>query len=157
MGNCYNYYKINKCKQFEDFSLDNLSTYCKVISIYDGDTLTIGFRYLGKNFKTKIRMLGYDSPEMKPLKTLKDRDLEIEKAHSAKNFLENMVSNKILWIKFEKFDKYGRPLANLYLLKNICGVGILSSIDIESINDKMIKNNHGYAYNGGTKKKPNSI
>ena len=66
--------------KFNSLTLNNLKTYCKVLSIYDGDTLTIGYRYLNKNFKSKIRMLGYDSPEMKPPKNDPDRDKEKAKA-----------------------------------------------------------------------------
>ncbi len=41
---------------------------CKVVNVYDGDTCTVVFRHRGKLEQHSVRMLGYDSPEMKPPK-----------------------------------------------------------------------------------------
>ena len=70
MGNCIAGNSIQKKddKIFQKFTLKGIKTYCKVLSIYDGDTITIGCKVWGKYFKLKIRMFGYDSPEMKPPK-----------------------------------------------------------------------------------------
>jgi hypothetical protein len=40
----------------------------RVVDVYDGDTCTILFKYHGINVKHKIRLYGYDSPEIKPRK-----------------------------------------------------------------------------------------
>ena len=95
-------------------------------------------------------MYGYDSPEMKPKLDLENREEEIRKAHEAKNYLISLIGEKkIVWIKFMKFDKYGRALANLYKINTGCCI----SKDLnKSINDIMIEEGHGYAYFGGTKK-----
>lgn len=138
--------------KFNSLTLNNLKTYCKVLSIYDGDTLTIGYRYLNKNFKSKIRMLGYDSPEMKPPKNDPDRDKEKAKAICAKNYLEQLTKDKILWVEFGDFDKYGRPLATLFIIDNKTCINKKTNI-----NNLMIQEGHGYKYNGGTKIKFNSI
>ena len=115
--------------------------------MYDGDTITIGCKVWGKYFKLKVRMFGYDSPEMKPLKIKPNRELEIKQAKLAKKFLQEQCKNKRLLIDFLEFDKYGRALGNLYVVeRDLCGKRLIS------INNLMIDSNHGYAYYGGTKK-----
>ena len=121
---------------------------CKVVDVYDGDTVTIVlFNKLGFE-KHKLRMYGYDSPEMKPKRDLPNRDDEIQKAKEAKQYLSDLVLNKI--VKFESmgYDKYGRLLGKLYIL-NYCSE--------QEINQLMIDLGHGYPYFGGTKQTPNNI
>ena len=48
------------------YKFDNKTEYCKVLDIYDGDTITVGIILEKKPFRVKVRMFGYDSPEMKP-------------------------------------------------------------------------------------------
>lgn len=116
---------------------------CKVVDVYDGDTVTIVlYNKLGYE-KHKLRMYGYDSPEMKPRLNSPNREEEIKKAKDAKQYLSNLVLNKI--VKFESmgYDKYGRLLGKLYLL-NLCSE--------QELNQLMIDLGHGYPYFGGTKK-----
>ena len=142
------YNQIVNCNDFHELSLENMSMFGKVLSIYDGDTLTIGIYVWNQFLKTKIRMYGYDSPEMKPKLNIPNRDSEIQKAHAAKDYLQNLIGkDNIVWIQFMKFDKYGRALANLYQ------IGSGKKQLTKSINDIMIENGHGYKYYGGTKKK----
>ena len=150
IANSLNYKKVQRYNRFDDLSLEGKEMYGKVLSIYDGDTLTIGINVWGQYLKTKIRMYGYDSPEMKPKLDVKNREDEIKKAHEAKDYLKDLIGDtNMVWIKFMKFDKYGRALANLYKTKTGCCM----SKDLEkSINAIMIENGHGYAYFGGTKK-----
>ena len=136
---------------FKNYSLEGLNTYCCILSIYDGDTCTVGFKWKGELFKTKVRMLGYDSPEMKPRKNVEKRDEEIAAAHRAKDFLNNSTKDKLLWIEFEKFDKYGRPLATLYT-EHSPKCCFFSKTRV-NINELMIQKGHGYPYDGGTKTK----
>ena len=39
--------------------------------------------------------MGYDSPEIKPRLDVPNRELIIKKANEAKNYLENLVNNKV--------------------------------------------------------------
>ena len=121
------------------WSLEGKFMKCKPVFVYDGDTIHVLVVMNNKASKWKVRMLGYDSPEMKPLKINKNRENEIKAAREAKEALSDLILNKIVDIKFDKFDKYGRPLATIYLN------GL-------NINNWMIENNYGYAYSGGTKK-----
>ena len=83
---------------------------CKVIDVYDGDTVTVSFRYHGVPTKKKCRLSGIDTAE------IRSQD-EKEKKHAriAKDFLERLVLNKVVWIKCGDWDKYGRLLGTFYL------------------------------------------
>ena len=129
------------------YSLNGVYTPCIVVDVYDGDTCTI---ILVDNHNTpyryKVRMEGYDSPEMKPPLKDPNRHIEIKKAKDAKKRLVELVdmeNNTIIYIKCGKYDKYGRLLGKLYRNKR----------DMVSINNRMINEGHGYPYDGGTKNK----
>ena len=134
--------------KLEGCTLENISFYdfknqkkiCKVLSVYDGDTITIAIQLEKKIFKWKVRMYGYDSPEMKPLKILKNREDIKRRALIAKKALEDKILHKIVTIELLGFDKYGRFLGNIYY-------------NNENINEYMLNNNYGYFYTGGTKLK----
>ena len=105
-------------KKITDFSLEG--KICKIIvpidGIYDGDTFRAQFSIYPNSpiEQFKIRMYGYDSPEMKPLKSKKNREEEIKLAHIAKNALASKIIDKDIIVLFGPFDKYGRPLGILF-------------------------------------------
>ena len=124
--------------------------YGKVIKVYDGDTIWVSI-FLNKQLvKFKCRMLGYDSPELKPLLKIKNRHEIIAKAIAAKNYLESLVYDKIVDIKFSGFDKYGRALSTLYI-KDPDSNKILCPNKLE-VNTLMVRKGHGYSYMGGAKR-----
>lgn len=139
-----NYNKDNT----EFFSFNNQVIIAKVISCYDGDTITCIFRHNGGFYKFKVRMDGYDSPEMKPAKTIPDEERKeiIKNAHDAKNYLERLILNNYVYLYCKKFDKYGRLLADVKISKN----------DLKTVNQLMIDNKYGYVYHGGKKKELNN-
>jgi hypothetical protein len=157
---------INELRESDNttpfFSLNGLKTVGKIVDVYDGDTCTINIiipniiktKFLGfiKTKTTyviqkyKCRMNGYDSAEMKPLKSDINRELIKKKAIEDRDYFCKLVKfsdnhNNIINIECLEFDKYGRLLINIFNDDNI------------KINDLMIENNHGYVYSGGTKKK----
>jgi len=97
------------------FSFEGLKLNVFVSHIYDGDTVHIVF-YNNGYYKLHARLDGYDSPEMKPLKTAENRDEIIKSAHAAKNALELLLNRGqypfMVWAELGKFDKYGRVLLN---------------------------------------------
>ena len=130
-------FKLNNEKTSK-YDLDNISANCYVKSVYDGDTITILlpikqhiYNMINKNEiellsddfkdkyielkKIKLRLYGIDTPEMRPLKSLPNREEHIKKAKDAKQFLENLILDKVIKINFFKNDKYGRPLATLFI------------------------------------------
>jgi len=179
MGNIFN--KTNKLTNasfdVQEFTLNNTITQCKVVYVYDGDTIHIVLRHNNKLTRFICRMNMIDCPEICPkntdikntndietinkLKTIKN--LEIKSAIESKYYLLKQVVNipiinykmtkkeiksfcaeseKLMWVKCLKFDKYGRLLIELFNSKN----------DKISINQLMIDNKYAITYNGGTKK-----
>lgn len=123
---------------YKPFNLIGYTTWINTVDVYDGDTIKALMCYRGKIDQWTIRMNGYDSPEMKPLKSKQNRDKEIEAAKRAKTALEEWVLGRPTFAKIVGFDKYGRLLAELYNGKI-------------HLNNWMIKNGHGYPYSGGKK------
>ena len=146
-----------KQDSYKQFNLDGLIFNCYVNSIYDGDTIRIiipmeinihNFKNENKillsektniiNYELKCRLHGIDSPEMKPLLNIPNREEHIKKAHLAKDFLSNEILHKVVKINFLPNDKYGRVLVIIY--KNEV-----------NINDLMITNGLAKPYDGGKK------
>lgn len=123
------------------FTLDKRVFDAKIVRVYDGDTCFAVFKLNNEYVKFKIRLEGYDSPEMKPSLDSKNRENEKKSAQKSKEELEKHVLNKIVKLHCGKWDKYGRLLGTLYIDNNNL-----------NINEYMINNGFGYAYGGGTKK-----
>jgi len=151
MGNCFCVDPL-KDATFENtptYSLKGIRTRCKVVNVYDGDTLWIVISLHGSLYKYKVRMLGYDSPEMKPPLSQVNRDLEIQAAVQAKAHIIQLLDGKEVYVEFMEYDKYGRPLAKLYThAKPLCCLGVLEET---CVNDEMVQNGHGKTYDGGKK------
>jgi micrococcal nuclease len=119
-------------------TFDGVTKKCKVVDVYDGDTCTIVFKFRGVYNKYKLRLSGIDAPEMKPLRSKERREIEIQKAHAARDQLAARILNKVVKVVFEHEDKYGRLLGTIYLKKeNIC--------------EWMIENKLAVSYDGGKK------
>ena len=152
MGNYLIKYNLKKCtvENTPKYSFKNQTRLCKVLSIYDGDTITVAIKLEETIYKVKIRMYGYDSPELKPRKNIKNRDKIIISAKKAKKALEDKILNNIVKIYIYDFDKYGRLLGTIYKIHGKC---MFKSY--ENINKYIIKNKYGYEYYGKTKLKLN--
>lgn len=162
---CVNVLKKSTNDQIPDFSFCGIHTLCKVVDMYDADTFRVVF-FRDKDdkepMKIKVRAAGCNAAEMYPLKSHPNRKEEMRKARLARNRLldlvtdtkvdtqninykkddvENMLSEnkKLVYIKFGKFDKYGRVLGTLYLNKD----------DKTSVNEILINENHAVSYSGG--------
>jgi hypothetical protein len=137
----------------------------KVVSCYDGDSFDAAMFIGDKLWKFDCRMAGYDSPEMKPLKTAANREAEkiaalrskiallsfvcdgIDVTHAYTNKeLDEVVkrNKKLIELQCKEFDKYGRLLVEIPAPE-------LSLSPASTVNSWMILNNYGYKYTGGTK------
>ena len=135
-------YKNNTFKNTPLWTLKGKKLKVKVLKVYDGDTIWIAIKLKGKIYRLKVRLLGIDTPEMKPPKSQKNREKEIREAKKAKEFLENLVLNKVITIECGDWDKYGRLLGTLY--KNyFCGK--------ININNLLLSEGLAKEYYGGTK------
>jgi len=135
--------ELKSCGNCPLFSMNGEVHLARVIKCYDGDTVHCIFKHNGKYTTFHVRMYGYDSPEMKPSKTIpEDKRKQIkENAVLAKKRLEGLILNKNIYLFCLEFDKYGRLLGKIKITLE----------DKQFINDLMIEEGHGYAYYGGTK------
>jgi endonuclease YncB( thermonuclease family) len=110
-------------------------SYCKVIKVYDGDTVTVASRTAGTNivYRFSVRLAGIDSPEMNS-----KNNVEKERAIFVRDRLHDLVFGKIVLLKNLSTEKYGRILADIYL-------------DSLHVNQYMIDQKYAYVYNGGKK------
>lgn len=125
------------------FSLENKSFVARCGTPYDGDTLSVTFSLNGVSTTFRARMLGYDSPEMKPPLSAPNREEIKARAVLAKNRLEELIfehASKSVRILCHSWDKYGRLLITMH-----------NFVREKSINDIMVEEGHGNPYFGGTK------
>ena len=123
--------------------------YGKVIKVYDGDTITIAsiIPNLNSNnivYRLSIRLKGIDSPEIKG-HTQNERTAAI----TSRDALHKLIFGKIIELRNNSNEKYGRILADVYL--PISNGSSNSSGTLLHINKWMIDNNYAILYNGGTK------
>lgn len=149
---------------FPLFSLKGLCTYAKLLSNYDGDTGDILLMFGDIPMHLKARFMGYDTCEMKPSLNDPNRDEKKRRAKLAKQRLwclctglENDEECKkhhktLIKIKCDEYDKYGRLLILAFPEDYVIDGKDNNSLFKDSINNKMILEGHGYAYEGGTKK-----
>jgi len=102
------------------FSFDGFETKCKIIDVYDGDTVT-GVLYIDENSTKpicyKIRLYGINAPEMRPSRSIEDGERKqiIADATNSRDFLTSLVKDKIVDIECFGMGKYGRLLANIFV------------------------------------------
>ena len=134
--------KLEKLKQATEetpqFSFKGVKTLCKVVDVYDGDTVKIVFYYKDDLFKWPVRLYGINTPELRPSLKLPNRDEIIRKGKEARDYVIDLCNNVDNLIHFECLgnDKYGRLLGILYLNEDYTN----------SINDLLLKNNHAVEY-----------
>ena len=147
MGICISKNNLNNLNDLTDdielFTLEGKNFDAKIVRVYDGDTCFAVFYLNNQPVKFKIRMFGYDSPELKPSLSLPNREKEIKKANEAKSEMEKLVLNKIVRLECGGWDKYGRLLGKIYLKNDNKEL---------YLNEYMIEKGFGYSYFGGTKK-----
>ena len=108
-------YKSIVSKDIKPYTLNGLKKYCKVVKVYDGDTITLVFKHHGELVKYSCRINGIDAPEMKS----KNKKEKI-KATEVRDYLRSLIDGQVIKVYFEKFDKYGRPLIRIrYHRKNL--------------------------------------
>lgn len=146
--------------EIPEFTLAGKTFPAKVVSCYDGDTFHAVIPLREHEFcKFQCRMVGYDSPEMKPPKTATDRDVEKAQALRAKHALLSQLcdcmssasglltdkeinaclksNKKVITLECGEFDKYGRVLVKVINNDGTC------------VNDWMIAGGYGVKYDGG--------
>ena len=137
------------------FSFANKEYKCKILDIYDGDTINLGLFIEGFNVvKLNARLNGgIDTPELKGeqknlgiiarnylINILTNISMDNNKEYTRKEIRELIYNsnNNFIDVKFGDFDKYGRPLVIIYK-------------DGININNAMIVGGYAKKYNGGKK------
>jgi len=146
---------INDIYDINDLSyLDNINykdtipfipliKYGKVIKIYDGDTITIAAKLPFNEsplYRFSVRLAGIDSAEIKG-----GTKNETEIAIVARDALHDLIFGKIVELRGNGKEKYGRLLADLYYDDGKKTI---------HINKWMLDNEYAVLYNGGKKIKP---
>lgn len=144
-----------------EFSLKGIETFCRVVSVYDADTITVVMPLFDSYYRFNIRLLGIDCPEMKSKilenkkKAIRARNqviqwllpnktINLDETYTKKQIQEMFAQDvAIAWIKCDEYEKFGRILANLYSNFN----------DPEhlSFSNRLIAEGLAYSYMGGTK------
>ena len=156
-------------KDTPEFSLCGLTLQGKIVECYDADTCKIALplpNTSGNSFyKFTCRLNGIDTPEIKPLKTKPNRDNEILLAKRARAELLKMIcdtsfassfdnldikkdevikilekNKKLVTVKCDVFDKYGRLLVELY-----------NGDSEKSFNEILVEKELAVKYDGGHK------
>ena len=122
------------------FNFANEIKECKVVDVYDGDTCKVCFAMGSKYYKFAVRMLGYNTHEMKQKRDDPNAATNKTAAIAARDYLRGLVLGKKLFIQCQEQDKYGRILGRLYLdytlTPQVC------------VNDMMLASGYGFAYSG---------
>lgn len=97
---------------------DDIVTY-DVIRVVDGDTIVIDL----DGTETKIRMIGVDTPES----VHSDNSKNCQFGKISSDYTENLLSNQSVSLEYdaEKYDKYGRVLAYVYLDENMVNLDLV--------------------------------
>lgn len=109
---------------------------CKVIKVYDGDTITVASKIPNTNlpvYRFSVRLIGIDSAEIKG-NTINEKKAAIE----ARDALNKLLFGKMIVLKNVQTEKYGRILADVYL-------------DKLHINQWLLDNHYAVPYDGGKK------
>lgn len=111
----------------------------RVIKCYDADTITIASKLpydASPLYRLSVRLNGIDAPEIKG-KCAEEKEV----AKEARDFVSNLVLNKMIRLENVESEKYGRILADVYLG------------DVH-LNELLLKERYAVKYDGGTKLKP---
>jgi endonuclease YncB( thermonuclease family) len=113
----------------------------KIYEVYDGDTCSMIHFIEGTSIplKTKVRLYGIDTPEMKPPKNAPNREMIVRKAKAAKQRLEELCLSKVIRFECMGHEKYGRALLRITLE------------DDTDVADCMVREGFGNIYIGGSK------
>lgn len=123
-------------KKIKRFSLKGQVKQAKCVDVYDGDTIQLVFPLQDELFRWTCRLIGIDTPE---IRTRNKKEKKF--GYTVRDKLREQILNKVVTVKCDDFDKYGRLLVHIYL-----------DIDTPSINEWLISNKFAFSYDGGKKK-----
>ncbi|AOM63491.1 nuclease [Heterosigma akashiwo virus 01] len=134
--------ELGTVDNLEFFSLNGLIVNCKVVDVYDGDTVTVVFRCDRCNdtyYKWRCRIMGIDTPEIRT-KNSEEKRMGLY----VRDRVRERILNNVFSMKCYKFDKYGRLLVDIYIDDND-----------KTLSDWLIENDYALPYDGKTTKSKN--
>lgn len=121
MGNCLVKRRLLRYteEKFENIRLASRKFPARVLGVYDGDTITIGFKINGGYWQSPLRIYGIDAPELNPNKegrTIESINLEKAAAIKARDRVAELTIGKLIIVETHKQpDKFGRLLGAVYV------------------------------------------
>jgi endonuclease YncB( thermonuclease family) len=117
--------------------------WAKVLSCYDGDSMTVVFKYRGKIEQWRVRLYGVDTCEMKVSRAWSKarRARAKQRAIDVRDHVRGLISNRIIQLEPIKFGKYGRLVAKIH-----CGDAYAMNLG-----DHLISTGRAVPYFGKTK------
>lgn len=140
-------------------TLNGLVTKARVVSVYDGDTLTLIIPFKNDFYKFNCRMMGIDTCEIKS-KLQKNKETAIKARNRVLQLIgvpitdldmpltrpkiQSMLSEKVYtcWVKCYENEKFGRTLVDVRINDDMSSPTIAQTL----INEKL-----AYEYKGETK------
>ena len=119
----------------------------KCVKVYDGDTAHFAIKGDdGSWSRFRCRMIGYNSAEIRSRSGYTVTPEEKARGLADRDFLADMLYGKKVLLHLHKTDKYGRPLADVYLIPS--EELTLDNMFDESrhVNKIMVKEGHGVPY-----------
>jgi endonuclease YncB( thermonuclease family) len=132
--NTHEYLMEHGTLQIPLFTLSGLQLDAKCVKCYDADTIHIVIHLNNKLQRFVCRLIGIDSAEIKS-----KNNNEKEAAIKARDYLKDMILNKIINVECGKFDKYGRLLITIFY-------------EDKNVNEHLVEKRHAYKYDGKTKR-----
>lgn len=109
--------------------------WCRVLSVYDGDTIIVSFRLGKKIYRHRLRLRGINAPEMRGV----DHE-EKNRGYQSRDYLKGLIEGKVVKLVNPDWDKYGRILADIHY----------GNIDVSK---DMISKGYAVFYNGRGEKR----
>lgn len=122
------------------FSLNGRIDTCRVVHVYDGDTIHIVIFIKNRPYKLRCRLLDLDTAEIRG-----SNPDEKEFAYKTRDYLTNLIFNQVIYVQFGEFDNFGRVLAHVYLRRQDIGTD-------KTLSNHLIQSGYGYYYDGKNKK-----
>ena len=116
---------LDKCTKANTprWNFNGLKAVGKVVSVYDGDTVTVAFDTFGLGFfMHNMRLMGIDAPEMKSI--LLD---EKTAALKSRDYLRTIALDREVAFEVSETDKYGRLLVTMHVGPIDVSAAMLSS------------------------------
>ena len=134
-------------KPLKEYSLKGTVTIGRSYYVYDGDTIRVATYYNSALYRFNIRLDGFDTPELRS----RD-DNEKSAGYKARDWLRGILKEKLVWVVCKDADKYGRLLADVYVVEyNEDGETFKPYEECICINKLIVDMGFAVRYNGGTK------